>query len=361
MNLRYVRFAAAFGFLLTFGGSSFAEEEPAAEPSPQPAPPSRLGIEFVRLPAGEYRRGMPGGDTEHEFILNHRYSNTPEFGREQPAHRVVLTRPFDLATTEVTVGQFKVFVQQTGYKTDAEKQGGSRGLAYDAADNWVDRYQVDPKFTWRHPGFDQTDSDPVVAVSWRDAQAFCEWLSQAEGQKYRLPTEAEWEYACRGGTKSWYSWGKDPDQAYQHGNVADLSLEKLHEGMASYQRALGLKPGEGDGVPYTAPVKSFAPNPWGFYDMHGNVWEWCQDRWDGARYNELLKDVPRRERNEHPVTDPLFLGETDQHEYGDWRVMRGGAWNTAPANVRCSIRTYAEAKESAVYTGFRIGREVPES
>jgi len=335
-------------------------QETSKEPQPVPAPPSRIGLDFIRIPPGEYKRGFEGGDYEHQFYLDHLYSTKPSFGREQPAHQVELTKPFDLATTEVTVGQFAQFVQATGYKTDAEKGGGALGFKPDEKD-YVDRYAFDPAITWKSPGFDQTADDPVVAVSWRDAKAFCEWLSKAEGVRYRLPSEAEWEYACRAGTDSYYSWGNQPDKAYAHANVADGALATAYPGMVKYQRAVKLGANEGDGFVFTAPVKSRKPNPWGLYDMHGNVWEWCEDRWQDSRYGAQMKGLSREEKRDFKTVDPLFLEETDQHEYGDWRLIRGGAWNCAPANTRSSIRTYQEAGDAAIYTGFRIVREVPDS
>jgi formylglycine-generating enzyme required for sulfatase activity len=197
----------------------------------------------------------------------------------------------------------------------------------------------------------------VVAVSWNDAQAFCRWLTAQEaGVTYRLPTEAEWEYACRAGGTTWYSWGEDPDAAYRHANVADGALEAALPGTTRYQRAIGLQADDGDGFVFTAPVSSFQPNGWGLSDMHGNVWEWCQDRWKADVYRDLLSGVPRQQQTSVVVRDPLWETETPQHDYGDWRVIRGGAWTCAPAAVRSSIRTYAEAGDASVYTGFRVVR-----
>ena len=322
------------------------------------APENTLGMRFVRIAAGEYIRGFdPQNCGRNQFALAHMYSNSQEFKHESPAHRVQLTRGFDLGTTEVTVGQFTAFVEATGYQTDAQRNSGALGF-FPAEKNYVDRFHVDPKVTWQAPGFEQSANHPVVCVSWNDCIAFCQWLSKKEGTTYRLPTEAQWEYACRAGTQTWYSWGDDPDPAYQHANVADAALENAHENTTRFQRAVRLKEGEGDGVVFTAPVASFAPNPWQLYDMHGNVWEWCQDRWSDDVYERYFDNIPRTERDRFIATDPLFDKQTDQHKYGDWHVLRGGAWTCAPAAVRSSIRTFAEAADASVYTGFRVVREL---
>ena len=323
------------------------------------APASSLGTAFVRVPAGEYVRGFDGSDRrQRQFDLAHRFSNKQNFRTESPAHRAAVTKAFDIATTEVTVGHFRQFVKATGYVTDAEKQGGALGC-FPEEENYVDRFHKDPAITWKTPGFVQSDQHPVVCVSWNDAQSFCAWLSKKEGATYRLPTEAEWEYACRAGSSTWYSWGEDPDAAYEHANVADGALETAQPGTTRFQRAVRLGQREGDGAVFTAEVGSYQPNAWGLYDTHGNVWEWCQDRWSADLYERYFDGVPRQKRSEVVVRDPLFTEQTDQHKYGDWRCLRGGAWTCAPAAVRCSIRTYAEASEASVYTGFRIVRDVP--
>jgi formylglycine-generating enzyme required for sulfatase activity len=329
----------------------------AAEQTAIPAEPNSLGMDFVRIPAGEYRRGFDTEDRrEHRFHLAHPYSNRQGFKSERPAHRVVITQPFDLAATEVTVAQFRSFAEASGYTTDAEKHGGAFGCFPDQKD-YVDRFHRAPRITWKSPGFSQDDNHPVVAVSWKDAQAFCQWLSRREDARYRLPTEAEWEYACRAGTQTWYSWGEDPDEAYRHGNVADGALEAAQPNTTRFQRAVQLAATDGDGNVHTAETARFLPNPWGLFDMHGNVWEWCQDRWSEDAYERFFHGVPRQKRAQLIVRDPVFEKETDQHKYDDWRVMRGGAWTCAPASVRCSIRTFADAGDASVYTGFRVVRE----
>jgi formylglycine-generating enzyme required for sulfatase activity len=331
----------------------------AADEPVRPAGKNSLGLEFVRIPAGEFVRGFDTDNRrEHRFHLAHPFSNRQAFNNERPAHRVAINKPFDLAVSEVTVAHFRAFVQATQYVTDAEKSGAPLGYFPDTED-YVDRFHQAAETTWKSPGFAQTEDHPVVAVSWNDAQAFCRWLSTAESVRYRLPSEAEWEYACRSGTTTWYSWGEQPDLAYEHANVADGALEAAEPNTTRFQRAVKLGANEGDGSVFTARVTSFRPNPWGLYDMHGNVWEWCQDRWSADLYERLLDGVSRQQRDQYVVRDPLFEDRTDQHTYGDWRVIRGGAWTCAPASVRCSIRTYAEAADSSVYTGFRIVRVVP--
>lgn len=311
-------------------------------------------ITFVPVAAGEFVRGFR--HDERVFKKAHLFSTSQEFKAEKPSHRVLLTKSYEIARTEVTVGQFRRFVEATGYRTDAEKGEGALGFFPDA-ENHVERFQTSPEITWRDPGFPQTENHPVVGVSLRDAEAFCAWLSEKEGRTVRLPTEAEWEFACQAGSEGWYSWGTDPDAADQFANLADGALETAHPGTTSFQRAVKLGRDEGDGVVYTAEVGRYRPNARGLHDLHGNVWEWCSDRYQEDRYERLLDGVPRQERKDFVVTDPTGPETTEQHEYGDWRVIRGGSWFTAPAYARCSARAYAEAGEASCYTGFRVVRE----
>lgn len=320
----------------------------------RPSRENSIGMELIRLEPGTYTRGFDGdGPSEHAFWQAHLYSSRHQFEFERPPHRVRLTEGFEIAATEVTVGQFRSFVDATGYLTEAEQGGAALGFFPDER-NYVDRFQSDASVTWRDPGFPQSERHPVVAVSWTDSVAFCDWLSEKEGRSYRLPTEAEWEYGYRAGETDWYFWGTDPDGAYTRANVADGALEAAHENTTRYQRAVRLEDDEGDGYVYTAPVARFLPNAWGLYDMSGNVWEWVQDRWSEDVYERFFDGLEWNERRSLVVTDPVFLEETDQHAFGDWRVMRGGAWTCAPASVRATIRTFAEAGDAAVYTGFRV-------
>ena len=184
-------------------------------------------MKLAPIPPGKFLMGSPDNETGRN-------------ASEGPQHEVVLTGPFYMGVHDVTVGQFKAFVKETGYQT--EKGGG----AYRFADG---SWQLDPLANWQNPGFEQSDDHPVVCVSWNDANAFCNWLSKKEKRMYQLPTEAQWEYACRAGTTTAYSFGDDPKDLGDYAWYQDNSGNHTH------------------------PVGGKKPNPWGLYDMHGNVWQ----------------------------------------------------------------------------------------
>ena len=175
-------------------------------------------MRLALIPAGEFLMGSDESDTDaydDEFV--------DKAAGKMQKHRVRITRPFYLGVTEVTRGQFRRFVDEAGYQTEAEKRarGAMVGTRRRRSSSRI------PKFTWQNAGFEQTDDHPVVNVSWNDAQAFVAWLSRKEGKTYRLPTEAEWEYACRAGTTTRYFFGDDPEGMAAFGNIADgTSKEK---------------------------------------------------------------------------------------------------------------------------------------
>ena len=159
-----------------------------------------VGIKLVLIPKGMFTMG----------------SN--ELRSEKPIHQVRITKDSYMAIHPVTVGQFRAFVKDTKYKTEAE--AGKGGDGFDTATLWL---AMKPEFTWRNPGFEQADDHPVVLVSWTDAMKFCKWLSKKEGRTYRLPTEAEWEYACRAETRTRYSCGDTDESLKGHANLADAA------------------------------------------------------------------------------------------------------------------------------------------
>jgi formylglycine-generating enzyme required for sulfatase activity len=233
-----------------------------------------------------------------------------------------------MATHTVTVGQFRVFVEAKGYKTDAERDGKG-GFGYRARTRNFDGPR--PAYSWKRVGWKQTDRHSVVNVSWNDAVAYCKWLSMYEGKSYRLPTEAEWEFACRAGTSTPYSFGGKAGAKY-HANMADKSLKKKLDPKAykDFQFA-----GWDDKYPFTAPVGSFRPNGWGLYDTHGNVWQRCRDCYDAKFY--------KAEEAEDP-----------ECTVGDRRVMRGGSWLGDPTGCRAAGRFGCAPTGRVGHVGFRV-------
>ncbi len=224
-------------------------------------------------------------------------------------------------------------VEVAGYRTEAENDGkGSRRL------ECSERHALErgPQYTWRNPGFAQTDEHPVVNVTWNDAIAYCNTLNVMEGLKreegYRLPTEAEWEYACRAGTTSRYGFGDDPETLALVGNIADGTLK------ARYPHWKNATIAARDGNIHTAPVGRFRPNAFDLYDMHGNVYEWCLDGFAKNYYGQS------------PAADPAGpLGPADH-------VYRGGAWHSRPTSARSANRFWGTPEERHYGLGFRVAR-----
>jgi formylglycine-generating enzyme required for sulfatase activity len=277
---------------------------------------TRVGsIKLKRIPGGEFLMGSPETDQEAR----------PD---EKPQHRVRIN-PFFLGVTEVTRGQFRLFVDQTGYRTEAEKDGkGGTGWNEESRG-----FVQHPRFTWLNPGFEQDDEHPVVNVSWNDAVEFCKWLSRVEGQTFRLPTEAEWEYACRAGTTTRFTSGDDPETLAAVANVVDASAREKYP---HWTWAIAGR----DGYVYTAPVARFRANGFGLYDMHGNVWEWCSDGYAADYYEHS------------PVDDPPGPSGIAH------RVIRGGSFGRDPRHARSAYRLspHRLAVFRSMDLGFRVAR-----
>ena len=272
-----------------------------------------LQMAFRLMPAGTLKMGTAANPS------------APLAGCESPQHTVRLSRAFWIGEHEVTVGQFRQFVAATGTLTDAEQLGtGVFGLDLETG-----KVEERPAQIWTSPGFPQTDAHPVVAVSWNDAQAFCRWLSEKEGVACRLPTEAEWEYACRAGSDAPYSCG-EWQSLREAANIGDLELRSRFSG------ATGCAPWN-DGFAFTAPVGSFQPNAFGLYDLHGNVGEWCQDWFDAGYYARS------------PAVDPRGPEAPTA-----WRVVRGGSWYNSAPSCRSASRHDCAATAPSTTNGFRV-------
>lgn len=282
-----------------------------------------LGMKMVRIPPSEYMMGSPKGEMDWlrlTFKKIWREGHKQWFQDELPLHPVRITQPFYMGATELTVGQFRQFVKDTGYKTDAEK--GDGGMIWSKSEaRWVPKKDM----KWDSVPWQIADDQPVVFVSWNDAQAFCKWLSNKEKRTYRLPTEAEWEMCCRGG-KVWarYPWGDrlpgDHDSNFGDGDP------KLPESLTMVN----------DGFKYVAPVRSYPPNGFSLYDMSGNVMEWVGDYYDRNYYQDS------------PLNDPK--GPT----VGSSRVNKGGNWLASPADDRCAFRGFSGETMSFWNLGFRV-------
>ena len=281
---------------------------------------NRLGMRFVLVPSGQFIMGSSSEEIDRD-------------GDEAP-HRVRISRQFYMARHEVTVAQFRNFVDATDYRTEAE-QSHQGGYGLDASSGIFERR---PGYTWRTPGHPQEDDSPVVNIGWNDAQAFCRWLSKAEGCTYRLPTEAQWEYACRAGSTTRYSSGNDAASLHGVANLADATYRERYN--SAKWSALW-----DDGFVFASPVGSFQPNAFGLYDLHGNVWEWCRDWY--APY-------PAQVTPDEMTVDPTGP------QTGTHRVMRGGSWNDYAAACRCATRGRgASPDRHPIPVGFRIMCRAP--
>jgi len=320
-----------------------------------------VGMELVDVPAGDYLRGRRPWEDSIWRSFTRSVNPTWHGMLETPEHEVHFPRSFQVSATEVTVGQFREFVEETDYRTAAER-GETTMLGWVEPDPGAKEgspgaypFRKGSEFSWKNPGFDQTERHPVVGVTYSDAVAFCEWLSEKEGRRYRLPTEAEWEYICRAGTRSQFSFGDVPDdRIHFFGNVGNVELEKRLPGSVLGQWVVDVENDPSDYHLFTAPVGRFMPNDWGVYDMHGNVWEWCQDQWRDTAYENLLDEADGSEGKEFPkLTEPLNTKR--QHPDLDTRVMRGGSFFTGPVMARSGTRAFWVASDAAWYLGFRGG------
>ena len=261
--------------------------------------------QMVYIPAGSFRMGDISGGGNSD---------------EKPVHRVGVGA-FLLAQTEVTVDQFRAFVDASGYKTEAEQE--DRGCRTRENGSWDWRSGKN----WRNPGFKQSAEEPVVCVSWNDTQRYIEWLSKKTSSQYRLPTEAEWEYAARAGSETKYFFGNSTSDLCRYANGAANETDFSWRNKDCH-----------DGYKRTAPTASFTANAFGLYDMHGNAWEWTQDCWNGSYKGA-------------PSDGTAWLSGNCSR-----RVLRGGSWFSDPDNLRSAIRDGITTGNRGNYDGFRLAR-----
>jgi len=243
---------------------------------------------------------VPGGCRPNEF----------------PSHPVTVGT-FEISQHEVTVGQFKKFTDSTGYLTDAEKEG--KGCVHRDLIAPGHPFVMNKTFSWRNPGYEQNEGYPVACVSWHDAQAYVAWLSKETNTPFRLPTEAEWEYAARGRVSTAYYWGS----------------------VASHNQANYSGIGGQDNWAFAAPVGHFPANEFSVQDTSGNLWEWVQDCWHETYDNA-------------PSDGSAWESDCDKSSA---RVRRGGAWDGNVNSIRSAIRSPGGDRDRSNLYGFRVARD----
>ncbi|HKQ12187.1 MAG TPA: bifunctional serine/threonine-protein kinase/formylglycine-generating enzyme family protein [Steroidobacteraceae bacterium] len=304
---------AAFSFLRAPQTVTVPQPVPVAA-TPEPAPPPELAVGtvfrdcptcplMIVLPPGDYVQGTPAGTPGTESF-------------ESPQHDVFIDNSFAASQHEVTVGEFEEFVAATGRKVEG-------CWTYDGA------WRLDAAVSWKSAVEGQTALHPASCVSWDDANAYAQWLSQRTHQPYRLPSAAEWEFAARGGSSAAQPWTSDANACSQ-ANVADQTASQRFPGWRTHACM--------DTYVQSAPVGSFAANAFGLHDMLGNVFEWVADCWHDD-YSGAPDDGTAR-----------MDGDCSQHE------MRGGSWFTAPDFVRVSYRNRFATDYRSSSVGFRVVR-----
>jgi len=269
--------------------------------------------------AGEFDMGSDAAELAFATSLG---AKPEDIKNETPRHKVAV-RQFALSVTEVTRGQFEAFVKERHYKPEGFCFGVNAQL----------RVDYGGLRNWQMPGFLQDDDHPAVCVTWWDAKAYTDFLSRVTGHKYRLPSEAEWEYAARAGTTTSRYWGQENSMACEYANVWDVNVKG----------AFGTElPKQGfpcnDGYSFTSPVAKYRANAFGLHDMLGNVWEWIDDCYHASYTGAQSSDFS------------WPLGNCNH------RVFRGGAWASDPVHVRSADRDWDLASSRYSDAGFRVAR-----
>ena len=299
--------SAVWGATFLLGGTSLTGPRHGAGEQQTVFQDCETCPEMVVLPAGDFMMGSPTGELGRVDV-------------EGLPRRVVIPKRIAIGKFEVTVEQMSIFMTETGMTIG----GSCRRLVNPERPppTWSA-----PEASLEHPGYEITGSHPAVCISWHEAQSYVAWLQRRTGKPYRLPTEAEWEYAARAGADTRYSFGNDESTLCLYARFADLSSQfGWHDACRSELVAYGA-----------APVGSLKPNPWGIFDMHGNVWEWVEDCWTP---NPL----------EIPVDGSAF-SRPGNCEMG---VMRGGSFSSSSLMVRSAIRSPMRTAQHYFNVGLRV-------
>ena len=285
---------------------------------------SQYEPDMVNIQGGCYQMGSPGVEKGRD--------------EDEKQHQVCVDN-FQMGKKEVTITEFKQFIQATGYHTDTENNVEKQGCyAYSSSENKWDSWAG---YYWNKVGFSQTDQHPVVCVSWNDVQKYIGWLNENSAGNYRLPTEAEWEYAARGGTETAYFWSDAVDsQACRYANINDKNW------------ANGF-PCD-DGYKYTAPVGNYQANVLGLYDMSGNVYEWTCSKYDEGYSGDEQKCKSKNNANKGDAF--TLRGWFGIFYKGDGFALRGGAFPHDSQGLRVANRDWAPPWFRNDHYGFRLAR-----
>ncbi len=282
--------------------------------------------EMAVIPAGSFLMGAEGG----------------EEGRpEGPIHEVTIAQPFALATREVTNAEYARFLADTGREA-------SKGCWAFNQEEKAFKFSEEADYTSPGDGAGDGAPDmPVVCVSWLDAKAYTAWLSEKSGKAYRLPTEAEWEYAAKAGTTTDFPWGDDINQGCEYANIYDTDGSVVgFSGFVPHSEGEVLKSLANaecsDGHVGASPVGSYPANSLGLYDIVGNVWEWTED----CYFAPYPEDIP---------TDGSAYNPGDTCER---RSVRGGSWITSPFRIRPAWRGRDPEDQLSWIFGFRVARDL---
>ncbi len=259
-----------------------------------------------------------------------------EIGRrkgERNRIKATINKPFAMAKNEVTLGQYRMFMEETKYKSKEAFYKGEPLVGCNYYDG--KSYGYVAEHNWKNPGYPQRETDPVVCVSWSDADAYAKWLSKKTGRKYRVPSTVEFEYASRAGSSSPWYWGTDPSVACEYANIGDKAFANKFPSRASFPC--------NDGYVYTTKVGRFKPNKFGLYDMVGNAWEWTNDCFQ----NDLTNA---------PIDGSSWTDNTD--DACTWRTPKGGSWISGISWSRSAVRSRDGANYRSFMLGFRVAAEI---
>ena len=310
------------GFMIALALTHAAVAAPAATPDRPVIRDCRACPDLVAVPAGSALLGSTAQERGAAGIV-------PLFGdREKPQYRVTFVSGFLIGRTEVTRGQYRDFVLATGHPT-----APTCGIHDAPSDSWGPQ----PGYNWTRPGFAQNDNHPAVCISYDDARAYTAWLSRKTGKAYRLPSDAEWEYASRGGTQTAWYWGNAPEAGCARANLLSAgTIAVLGSPKSTSDRLVCANPRS-----FTVPVASYSPNQFGLFDMAGNAFEWVADC-----NNPDNSDA-------HPDGTARTTGDCDKH------YLKGGAFHTPFWLTRSAVRGAPIPADLHMFAvGFRIARSI---